>query len=125
MREIRILVPPPALLKNGELDADGMARYYNWMADHGINGLFLNGSTGEFTILTDEQKVETVRIAREAVGERMFLIAGAVRKGKERNGAAVSGHHAAEDLCLLLGEMLHESHAEHEVGGLERCGVQR
>ena len=78
MREIRILVPPPALLKNGEPDAPGMTRYFNWMADHGINGLFLNGSTGEFTILTDEQKVETVRIAKSAVGSRMFLIAGAI-----------------------------------------------
>ena len=78
MREIRILVPPPALLKNGVPDKAGMIRYFNWMADHGINGLFLNGSTGEFTILTDDQKVETVRIAKESVGSRMFLIAGAI-----------------------------------------------
>lgn len=83
MREIRILVPPPALLKNGEPDAAGMTRYFNWMADHGINGLFLNGSTGEFTILTDDQKVETVRIAREAIGNRMFLIAGAISGSPE------------------------------------------
>ena len=83
MREIRILVPPPALLKNGEPDAAGMTRYFNWMADYGINGLFLNGSTGEFTILTDDQKVETVRIAREAIGNRMFLIAGAISGSPE------------------------------------------
>ena len=83
MREIQILVPPPAMLKNGELDAAGMSRYFNWMADKGINGLFLNGSTGEFTILTDEQKVETVRIAKQAVGDRMFLIAGAITGSAE------------------------------------------
>lgn len=83
MKEIRILVPPPALLKNGEPDEPGMIRYFNWMADHGINGLFLNGSTGEFTILTDDQKVETVRIARKAIGNRMFLIAGAISGSPE------------------------------------------
>lgn len=83
MREIRILVPPPALLKDGEPDAAGMTRYFHWMADHGINGLFLNGSTGEFTILTDDRKVETVRIARKAIGNRMFLIAGAISGSPE------------------------------------------
>ncbi len=66
------------MLKDGELDAAGMARHFKWMADKGISGLFLNGSTGEFTILTDEQKVETVRIAKTAVGDRMFLVAGAI-----------------------------------------------
>ena len=83
MREIRILVPPPALLKNGVPDAIGMDRYFNWMAGYGINGLFLNGSTGEFTILTDDQKVETVRIAKQSVGDRMFLIAGAITGSAE------------------------------------------
>ena len=83
MREIRILVPPPALLKNGMPDAVGMDRYFKWMAGYGINGLFLNGSTGEFTILTDEQKIETVRIARKSVGDRMFLIAGAITGSAE------------------------------------------
>lgn len=83
MKEIRILVPPPALLKNGEPDEPGMIRYFNWMADRGISGLFLNGSTGEFTILTDDQKVKTVRIAKKAVGTRMFLIAGAIAGSPE------------------------------------------
>jgi len=83
MREIRILVPPPALLKDGVPDAVKMDRYFKWMAGYGINGLFLNGSTGEFTILTDEQKIETVRIARQSVGGRMFLIAGAITGSAE------------------------------------------
>lgn len=78
-----ILVPPVAMLKEGRLDVGGMARYFNWMADRGIGGLFLNGSTGEFTLLTDEQKVETVRIAQRAVGDRMFLIAGAIAGSPE------------------------------------------
>ena len=78
MNKVQILVPPPAVLKNGEPDAHGMNRYFNWMADHGVDGLFINGSTGEFTRLTDDQKVETLRIAKESVGSRMYLIAGAI-----------------------------------------------
>ena len=78
MSKVQILVSPPAVLKNGEPDAAGMNRYFNWMADHGVDGLFINGSTGEFTRLTDDQKVETLRIAKESVGSRMYLIAGAI-----------------------------------------------
>ena len=78
MSKVQILVPPPAVLKNGEPDAHGMNRYFNWMADHGVDGLFINGSTGEFTRLTDDQKVETLRIAKESVGRCMYLIAGAI-----------------------------------------------
>ena len=78
MKEIRILVPPVAMLKDGALEAAKMQRYFLWMADHGIGGLFLNGSTGEFNTLTFEQKVETVRIARETLHDRMYLIAGAI-----------------------------------------------
>ena len=83
MRDITILVPPPAILTGGALDAGKMTRYYNWIANHGISGLFLNGSTGEFTILTDVQKIETVRIAKAAVGDRMFLAAGAIAGSPE------------------------------------------
>ena len=78
MKEVRILVPPAAMLKDGVLETAKMKRYFLWMADHGINGLFLNGSTGEFNILTFNQKVETVRIARETLQDRMYLIAGAI-----------------------------------------------
>lgn len=79
MKEIRILVPPVAMLTtDGALDAPKMQRYFLWMADHGITGLFLNGSTGEFNTLTFEQKVETVRIAKATLQDRMYLIAGAI-----------------------------------------------
>lgn len=84
-RPIQILVPPAAILtEQRQLDVSGMQRYYLWMADHGINGLFLNGSTGEFTILSDEQKVETIRIAKETLQDRMFLIAGAITGSVEQ-----------------------------------------
>ena len=56
MKEIKILVPPAAMLKDGVLETAKMKRYFLWMADHGINGLFLNGSTGEFNILTFNQR---------------------------------------------------------------------
>ncbi len=84
MREITILVPPALIRKNGKLNAEEMTRYYRWMAEHRISGLFLNGSTGEFTKLSFDEKVETVRIAKAAVGDSMILIAGATEGSVEQ-----------------------------------------
>lgn len=72
-RKHMILVPPPIMR-----DAAECSRYFSWMADCGITGLFLNGSTGEFTTLTDTEKVDVVRVANKNVGTRMLLIAGAI-----------------------------------------------
>lgn len=79
MKEIRILVPPVAMrTSDGALDAPKMQRYFLWMADHGISGLFLNGSTGEWNTLTTEQKIKTVQIAKTTLGDRLYLIGGAI-----------------------------------------------
>ncbi len=83
MREITILVPPALMRRNGKLNEDEMTRYYRWLAEQRISGLFLNGSTGEFTKLSFEEKVETVRIAKGAVGSSMTLIAGATEGSVE------------------------------------------
>lgn len=103
MSNITILVPPPAMLTaEGQVDAGKITKYYQWMRDHGIGGLFINGSTGEFTILTDEQKVETVRIAKTAVGNSMFLIAGAIA--------------GSVDMCVKLA-------AEYKAAGADAVAV--
>lgn len=96
MRKITILVPPPAMLTaDGKVDAAGITRYYQWMRDKGIGGLFINGSTGEFTILTDEEKIETVRVARAAVGDSMFIIAGAIAGSVDMCVKLAAGYKAA------------------------------
>ena len=96
MKDIQILVPPVAMLQdNGALDARKMQRYFLWMADRGIDGLFLNGSTGEFNTLTFAQKVETVRIARETLQDRMYLIAGAIEGSPALVAALANAYQSA------------------------------
>ena len=112
MKKPLILVPPAVMRKGRELDADGMARYYSKMADFGVGGLFLNGSTGEFTTLSDAQKTETVRIAKAAVGGRMFLVAGTIA--------------GSPDLVIELADACRASEApNNKYGRISKQGVEK
>ena len=51
----------------GELDLGGAAALARWLVDHGSDALVLAGTTGEGTVLSDDEKAELWRVASEAV----------------------------------------------------------
>ncbi len=51
----------------GALDLDAAAELSRWLAAHGSDGLVLTGSTGESSVLTDEEKVALWRAVAGAV----------------------------------------------------------
>jgi 4-hydroxy-tetrahydrodipicolinate synthase len=51
----------------GALDVDGAVELARWLAAHGSDGLVLSGSTGESSVLTDEEKVDLWRAVAAAV----------------------------------------------------------
>ncbi len=51
----------------GALDLPAAVELARWLALHGSDGLVLSGSTGESSVLTDEEKVELWRAVAEAV----------------------------------------------------------
>lgn len=51
----------------GALDLDGAVELARWLTTHGSDGLVLSGSTGESSVLTDEEKVDLWRAVAEAV----------------------------------------------------------
>jgi 4-hydroxy-tetrahydrodipicolinate synthase len=53
--------------ENGALDVPAAADLARWLAAHGSDGLVLSGSTGESSVLTDEEKVELWRAVASAV----------------------------------------------------------
>lgn len=65
------------------LDADGgineeeFRRYIDWLIEGGVHGLYPNGSTGEFTRFTPEERRTIVRIVCEQAGGRVPVLAGA------------------------------------------------
>ena len=51
----------------GALDVPAAVELARWLAAHGSDGLVLSGSTGESSVLTDEEKVALWRAVAEAV----------------------------------------------------------
>jgi 4-hydroxy-tetrahydrodipicolinate synthase len=51
----------------GALDVDAAVALARWLADHGSDGLLLSGSTGESSVLTDDEKSDLWRAVAGAV----------------------------------------------------------
>ena len=54
-----------------------MERYINWLIESGIQGLYPNGSTGEFVRLSWEERQDVVRLICEVNQGRVPVLAGA------------------------------------------------
>src|ERR1700678_2759543 len=51
----------------GRLDIDAAVDLARWLATHGSDGLVLSGSTGESSVLSDEEKLDLWRAVAAAV----------------------------------------------------------
>ena len=62
----------------GEVDYDGVARLATHLVDvAGHEGLIVNGTTGESPTLRDVEKIASLKVVLEAVGDRATIITGA------------------------------------------------
>lgn len=52
---------------DGRLDLDAAASLARWLSDHGSDGLVVAGTTGEGSVLSDEEKLDLWRAVTEAV----------------------------------------------------------
>lgn len=73
-RIITAMVTP--MHDDGSIDYDGLQRLAVHLADHGHDGLLVNGTTGESATTTDEEDYAAVQAVVEAVGDRVQVIAG-------------------------------------------------
>lgn len=73
-RVVTAMVTP--MREDGRLDLDGVQRVATYLADHGHDGLVVNGTTGESATTTDEENFATVKAVVEAVGDRVQVTAG-------------------------------------------------
>jgi 4-hydroxy-tetrahydrodipicolinate synthase len=58
----------------GRINEDELRRYAAWLIGQGIDGFFPNGSTGEFTRLTPEERLRVVEILVEVSGGRVPVV---------------------------------------------------
>jgi len=62
---------------SGAIDEAEFRRYIDWLIDGGVHGLYPNGSTGEFTRFTPEERRTIVRIVCDQAAGRVPVLAGA------------------------------------------------
>jgi len=61
----------------GRIDEAELARYATWLIDRGVHGLYPNGSTGEFTRFSVEERRRIVSVVCQAAAGRVPVVAGA------------------------------------------------
>lgn len=63
--------------EQGRINEAEFRRFIDWLIDKGIDGLYPNGSTGEFTRFSFEERKRIVRIVVEQAAGRVKILAGA------------------------------------------------
>lgn len=69
-----LLVP---LDEHGGINEAEFRRFISWLIERGVHGLYPNGSTGEFTRFTREERFRIVQIVTDECGGRVPVLAGA------------------------------------------------
>ncbi len=59
------------------IDWDGIEKLANHLVETGHDGIVLNGTTGEAPTTSDEEKIEIIKVVKNAVAGRAKIIAGA------------------------------------------------
>ncbi|MDR1796939.1 MAG: 4-hydroxy-tetrahydrodipicolinate synthase [Clostridiales Family XIII bacterium] len=83
--------------KDGAVDYDALKALLDWQVSEGTDAIVICGTTGEASTLTDEEQIETIGFAVEAIAKRIPVIAGVgsnytahgveLTKGAEKAGA--------------------------------------
>ena len=84
---MKLLEPPPIhgiltplmvpLDTNRAINEEELRRYIDWLIDKGVHGLYPNGSTGEFTRFTVDERRRIIKIVCEQAAGRVPVLAGA------------------------------------------------
>jgi 4-hydroxy-tetrahydrodipicolinate synthase len=61
---------------DGSVDFHRFAALAHYLVEHGSDGLVVAGTTGESPTLSDDERLELIRVALGAVGDRATVIAG-------------------------------------------------
>lgn len=72
----------------GEINEAELRRYVDWLIERGVHGLYPNGSTGEFTRFTAEERRRIAIIIADQVRGRVPILAGAAEANVRETLAA-------------------------------------
>ena len=72
----------------GNIHEAELRRYVDWLIERGVHGLYPNGSTGEFTRFTPEERRRIVAIIADQAAGRVPILAGAAEANVKETLAA-------------------------------------
>lgn len=82
------------LQDSGEINERELRRYVDWLIDHGVHGLYPNGSTGEFTRFTAEERRRIIEIIADQTAGRVPILAGAAEANTRETIKACEHYHS-------------------------------
>jgi dihydrodipicolinate synthase/N-acetylneuraminate lyase len=77
----------------GDINETALRHYVDWLIDKGVHGLYPNGSTGEFTRFSAEERRRITRIVCEQSAGRVPVLAGAAEANIRETIAACEASH--------------------------------
>src|SRR3954469_1734875 len=78
----------------GAINEPELRRYIDWLIERGVHGLYPNGSTGEFTRYTVEERKRIIKIVCEQTAGRVPVLAGAAEANVKETIAACELYHS-------------------------------
>jgi 4-hydroxy-tetrahydrodipicolinate synthase len=79
--------------ERGEINEAELRRYISWLIDHGVHGLYPNGSTGEFLRFTCEERRRIIAIIVDETRWRVPILAGAAEANVRETLKACEHYH--------------------------------
>src|SRR5512137_107674 len=76
----------------GEINEAELRRYVDWLIAKGVDGLYPNGSTGEFVRFTPDERRQVIRIVCEQAAGRVPVLAGAAEANARETIAACDAY---------------------------------
>ena len=84
-----LLVP---LDDRGQVNEPELRRFVSWLIGRGVHGLYPNGSTGEFTRFTAEERRRIVQVVADQAAGRVPILAGAAEANVQETLAACAAY---------------------------------
>jgi 4-hydroxy-tetrahydrodipicolinate synthase len=80
--------------ERGEINEAELRRYTDWLIERGVHGLYPNGSTGEFTRFTPEERRRIIAIMADQTRGRVPILAGAAEANVRETLSACEYYHS-------------------------------
>jgi 4-hydroxy-tetrahydrodipicolinate synthase len=88
---------------DGAVDYDRYRELCTFLVDHGSDGILVAGTTGESPTLSDDERLELLRAAIDAVGDRATIMAGTGTYSTAHSiHLTEQGHEAGADCFLVV-----------------------